>query len=98
MTTKKYKTYLVCYGTPSPRCVIVGESKTPPVIGETLTLYNVRMVLYWAGEGGLHGLIANGPHPDSRITAPAPSYSVVVAEWGELSDVAAAVLEEHPAC
>lgn len=94
---KQTKTYLVCYGTPSPRAVIVGESDFEPEVGKPVTLRNVRMVLYWSG-GGLHGLIADGPRAGSRITAPTPQYAVTVAEWGELTARAITKLREFPPC
>ena len=85
------KTYLVCYGTPSPRAVVIGQSIVEPVIGQPITLDGARMVLYWdAACGGLYGLAANGPKGSTRITAPVPRWAVTVAEWAEMSDDVAA--------
>ena len=87
------KTYVICYGTPSPRAVLIGQSATEPVVGQPITMQDARMVLYWAPEcGGLYGLCANGPRGNSRLTASVPQYAVTPVEWGELTPEAAAAV------
>lgn len=39
----------------------------------TMTLENCRNAIYWAGKKGFLGLASDGPEPESRIGATAPS-------------------------
>lgn len=98
MSENKGKMYCVCYGTPSPRAVVLGWSETEPVVGETIVLTGARMVLYWSEEcGGLYGLITDGPKTGTRITHAVERYSITVVEWGEVSERATEGIRSWPA-
>lgn len=79
------------------RAVVFGSVEKEPVPGEPVRLYDARMILYWAGSGGLFGVAATGPDDGSRLTAPVP---VVVEtcwqEWLAVSDGAAAKIRAWP--
>lgn len=88
---------LICYGTPSPRAVIVGRVDAEPVIDQPVTVHNARMVLWWsAATGGLLGLAAHGPREGCRITATVERHSVVAREVMTLSPEAVAALAVWP--
>lgn len=83
------RTYIVCCGT-NGRCVIVGKSDTEPIQGQPARLEQARMILYWAGTGGLLGVAALGPADGSRLTeAVDVTVTSPVTEWIAVSADAA---------
>jgi hypothetical protein len=94
----RVKTYIVCCGA-TGRAVIVGQSKTEPEDGKSITLTNARMVLYWdAACGGLLGLAAKGPKGQTRITSAVKKTGTgTVAQWVEVSPSAAKEIASWPA-
>ena len=92
------KPVIIC-ATKEGRAVLFGWVDGDPVPNQPVTIYDARMVLYWGGKGGLFGLAAKGPSPDSRITQAVPR--VVEHVWAQCLDVtdkAAKALAEHPPC
>lgn len=91
--------YIVCCGS-NGRAVLVGESDSEPVAGQSIILANARMVLRWDSKcGGLLGLAANGPRGDTRITASVAKHGdECVKQWIAVSESAAKEINEWKAC
>lgn len=87
---------ILCCGQ-NGRAVVFGTADSKPEPGKPVTLRDARMLLYWAGRGGLFGVAANGPDSESRITAAVPCVvETVWQEWLSVSDKAAAALRDYP--
>lgn len=78
---------IICCGDRG-RCVVFGECEQEPVSGQSITLHNARMVLYWPSAcKGLFGLAANGPKDGLRLTsAVAKTQTDDVKQWLSVSD------------
>jgi hypothetical protein len=59
--------------TTSYRGVFFGYADDDDTIGETITLRNARMAIYWGTTNGLFELADTGPTEKSKISAPAKS-------------------------
>ena len=88
---------IVCVGEPG-RAVVFGWVDAEPVLGESVTLREARMVLYWpASCGGLFGLASRGPRDGLRLTHSVDRTGArPVSQWLAVSSEAAAALREWP--
>ena len=76
------------------RAVVYGYVLGEPVPGEPVTLRRARMVIRWAGRGGLFGVAASGPATGSAITVAVGSTTETVwQEWIAVSPEAADILD-----
>lgn len=87
---------IVCCGE-NGRCVVFGECEQTPVVGETVTLRNARMVLYWPSQCvGLFGLAQNGPKEGLRMTDAVSETSMEVRQWLAVPDEVGEELKKWP--
>lgn len=92
-TKQKRQPIILCAGA-NGRAVIYGYVDGDPVPGEPVELYQARMLIQWAGTGGLFGVAAEGPHQDSRITAAVERTTETVwQEWLSVSPAAAKAMD-----
>ena len=69
MKSAKSQAIILCAGE-SGQAVVYGYVDQLPEDSRPVTVYNARMVIYWAAEcGGIFGLAANGPQGKTKITA-----------------------------
>lgn len=89
---------IVCCGL-NGRCVVFGECDSEPVTGQSITLHNARMVLYWSSAcGGLFGLASQGPEDGTRMTHTVARTAIgAVRQYLSVSDEAAEKLRAWPA-
>jgi len=91
------KPWIVTCGA-SGRCVVFGWSADEPQVGVPHKLLQAKMILRWAGSGGLFGVAANGPDKGSCITAAAPSTTNTPVQVLSVTAEAAVMMDEWPAC
>jgi hypothetical protein len=69
MPSKKRMPAIICGGE-TGRAVVYGYVDKLPEVGEAVTVYDARMVLYWPSEcGGLFGLATKGAQTGLRLTS-----------------------------
>ena len=91
------KPYIICFGTPQPRCVVFGWSAERPRPDQHAALTGARTILRWDVHG-LFGLADVGPAGDTRISAPVAMLETChVAQVIEVTEAAAAAIAAHPA-
>ena len=68
MDKSKMVPVIVTGGNPDT-CVIFGWAEAQPEAGESVVLWDARMILFWEGQSGLFGVAVKGPGIGSRITS-----------------------------
>lgn len=89
---------LLCGGSQG-RAIIFGWVDSKPVAGESITVYQARMIIRWTGSSGLFGLAANGPADGTRITESIESVTDQAwQQWLHVDKQAADRLAKWPSC
>ena len=78
------------------RCLLVGRTEAEPVMGQSVTLYDARLILRFR-TGGALGIAASGPRAGSTLTETVPQTTETVwQEWTLCTEAAETALRGWP--